>query len=188
MKKVCSILLALVLLIVPMAISVSAAGDLNANEQKIIAELSKEVTITGRTVSVPSEYVTQAKNYFKTIDVTDAQAEEILGYIAEGEKLVKSQKVVNSTTHFNTFEPAVNSKILDLGKKAVAVTGGVLVYDGKNVTITNAEGKVVFDAAPIVKQTGAEVDFTAIVLATIAVVAILGAAIVVAKKKALFVK
>ena len=85
-------------------------------------------------------------------------------------------------------EPAVNSKILDLGKKAVAVTGGVLTYDGKNVTITNAEGKVVFDAAPVVKQTGAEVDFTAIVLAAIAVVAMLGAAIVVAKKNALFVK
>lgn len=187
MKKICSILLALVLLIVPMAMSVSADGDLNANEQKIIAELSKEIKVGDDAFAVPAEYVTQAKNYFKTIDVTDAQATEILGYIAEGEKLVTSQKF-KGTTHFNTFDPAVNTKILDLGKKAVAVTGGILTYDGKTVTITNASNQVVFDAAPVVKQTGAEVDFTAIVLAAIAVVAMLGAAIVVSKKKALFVK
>ena len=188
MKKICSILLALVLLIVPMAISVSAAGDLNANEQKIISELSKEVTITGKKVTFPAEYVTQAANYFKTIDVTEEQAKEILGYIAEGEKLVTSQKVVHSITHFNNFEPAVNAKILELGKKAVAVTGGILTYDGKTVTITNAAGQIVFDGAPIIKQTGAEVDFTAIVLAAIAVISLLGIAVVVAKKNALFVK
>ena len=187
MKKICSILLALVLLIVPMAITASAAGDLNANEQKIITELKKEVKIGDKTFAIPKEYVTEAENYFKTIDISETQADEILGYIAEGEALIVAQNITG-TTDLKKLPADVKDEILQLGKDAVAVTGGTLTYDGNHVVIKNAAGQIVFDAAPIVKQTGAEVDFTAIVLATIAVVAILGAAIVVAKKKALFVK
>ena len=187
MKKICSILLALVLLIIPMTITASAAGDLNANEQKILTELKKEVKIGTKSFALPKEYITEAENYFKTIDVTDQEATEILGYIAEGEELIVAQNITG-TTDLKVLAPAVKSEILQLGKDAVAVTGGVLTYDGKTVTIRNAAGQIVFDAAPIVKQTGAEVDFTAIVLVALAVVAVLGAAIVVAKKKALFVK
>ena len=187
MKKICSILLALVLLIVPMTISVSAAGDLNANEQKIITELKKKLEIGDKTFSIPKEYVTEAENYFKTIDVTEAQANEIIGYIVEGEEILVAQNITK-TTDLKVLAPEVKKQILKLGQDAVAVTGGTLVYDGENVVITNAAGQIVFDAAPIIKQTGAEVDFTAIVLAAVAVIAVLGAAVVVAKKKALFVK
>ncbi len=187
MKKICSILLALVLLIVPMTISVSAAGDLNANEQKIITELKKEVKIGNKTFAIPKEYVTEAENYFKTIDVSDVQATEILGYIADGEELIVAQNITG-TTDLKTLPANVKDEILDLGKKAVAVTGGTLTYDGKHVVIKNAAGQIIFDAAPIVKQTGAEVDFTAIALAAAGILVVLGAAIVVAKKKALFVK
>ena len=187
MKKICAIVLALALLIVPMAISVSAAGDLNANEQKIITELKNELKIGDKTFAIPKEYVTEAENYFKTIDVSEAEANEILGYIAEGEAILVAQNITK-TTDLKVLSPAIKQQILKLGQDAVAVTGGTLIYDGENVVIKNAAGQVVFDAAPIVKQTGAEVDFTAILLAAFAVVAVLGAAVVVAKKKALFVK
>ena len=187
MKKICTVLLAIVLLIVPMAMSVSAAGDLNANEQKILTELKKEVKIGDKSFAIPKEYVTEAENYFKTIDVTEQEADEILGYIAEGEALIVAQNITG-TTDLKTLPGTVKDEILQLGKDAVAVTGGVLTYDGRTVTIRNAAGQVVFDAAPIVKQTGAEVDFTAIAIVAAAVVLVLGAAIVVAKKKALFVK
>ncbi|MBQ1186411.1 MAG: hypothetical protein IIX54_01825 [Clostridia bacterium] len=187
MKKICAVILALVLLIVPLTISVSAAGDLNANEQKIISELKKEVKIGEKTFAVPAQYVNQAENYFKTIDVTEAQAKEILGYIAQGEKLVVAQKIT-ATTDLKVLKDDVKSEILSLGQKAVAVTGGVLTYDGKNVTITDANGKVVFKNAPIIKQTGEQVDFTAIAIITLAAVTLLGASVVIAKKNALFVK
>ncbi|MBO5852566.1 MAG: hypothetical protein J6Q74_02015 [Clostridia bacterium] len=187
MKKICSILLALVLLIVPMTLSVSAAGDINANEQKIITELKKELEIGNKKFALPKEYVTQAENYLKTVDVNEAQANEIIGYIEDGEEILIAEKITG-TTDLKTLPVAAKQQILDLGKKAVAVTGATLTFDGKNVVIKNAEGKVVFDAAPVVKQTGAEVDFTAIALSVLAVVAILGGAIVVAKKKSLFVK
>ena len=187
MKKICAIVLALVLLIVPMTVSVSAAGDLNANEQKILAEFRKEVKIGDKTFAIPAEYVTQAENYYKTIDINDADAAKILDYIKQGEDIIVAQKIT-STTDLKVLKGEVTSKLLDLGKKAVALTGGVLTYDGKNVTITNAAGQVVFSAAPIVKQTGEQVDFTAIIIAAVALVALFGAAVVVAKKKALFVK
>ena len=187
MKRILTVLLAIVLLIVPMAMSVSAAGDINANEQKILEELRTELKIGNKTFAVPKEYVTEAENYFKTIDVTEAQATEIIGYIVEGEEILVAQNITK-TTDLKVLAPEIKKQILKLGQDAVAVTGGVLIYDGKNVVITNAAGQIVFDAAPIIKQTGAEADFTAIIIAAAAVVVLLGSAIVVAKKKALFVK
>lgn len=187
MKKICAILIALVLLIVPMTISVSAAGDINANEQKVITALSEKVTIDGKTFKVPKEYITQASNYFKTIDMTEAQATEILGYIKEGKEIIVDQKITG-TTNLDTFAAATKQEILELGKKAAAATGATLTFDGEKVVVKNAAGQEVFNAAAIVKQTGIEVDFTSIAIIVSSVVALLAFSLVVAKKSGLFVK
>lgn len=187
MKKICAILIALVLLIVPMTLSVSAAGDINANEQKVITAISEKVTIEGKTFKIPSEYITQASNYFKTIDMTEAQATEILGYLKEGKEIIVAQKLT-STTNLDTLSAATKQEILELGKKAAAAAGAVLTFDGEKVVIKNAAGQEVFNAAAVVKQTGVEVDFTSIAIIAASVVALLAAAIVVAKKSGLLVK
>lgn len=188
MKKILAILLAIMVLVVPMTVCVSAAGDINANEQRILTELKKEIKINSKTFIVPKEYVNQAENYFKTIDVTEAQADEIIGYINRGVGILQTSNKVNGTTDLKVLVKADKEEILDLGKKAVAVTGGVLTYNGSTVNIKNAAGQTVFDSAPIVKQTGTDVDFTAIIIAAVAVITLLGAAFIVSKKNGLFVK
>ncbi len=187
MKKLCAILIALVLVIVPMTLSVSAAGDINADEQKVLDALSGEVTANGKTFAIPTEYITQASNYFKTIDMTDGQATEIIGYINQGKEIVKAQEM-SGTVNLESFTKEDKQAILELGKKAAATTGATLTYDGEKVVVKNASNQEVFNVAAIIKQTGAEVDFTTIAIVAGSVVALLGAAIFASKKSGLFVK
>lgn len=189
MKKILAVLLAIMILVVPMAICASAAGDINADEQRIITELKKEIKIKGNTFAIPAKYVTQAENYFKTIDVSATQADEIIGYINRGVNvLLSTTATIKGTTDLKVLPRADKEEILDCGKKAVAVTGGVLTYNGTTVNIKNAAGQQVFDSAPIIKQTGMEINFTAIIIAAVAIITLLGAAFVVSKKNGLFVK
>ena len=179
MKKLFAILLTAVLLLVPCAIGASAEGALNSYEQEVITLLSGSITKNGATFKIPVEYVNQAKAYFLTIDMTEAQKNEIVGYINEGAELVRAQ---------DSFPYAVKRQILELGQKACAVTGLNLVFNGatKNVVITE-NGTVVFENEAIVKSTGSA-DMTVAVAVSGIVLLVLGAAFVVAKKARLFVK
>lgn len=100
MKKFAAVLLAMIL-VVALAVSVSAAG-INESEQKVLDELSSKVEIGNGYYMIPTEYVNQAENYFNTIDMTPQQADEIIGYIQQGEKIM----IDNAATSFNmlTYE------------------------------------------------------------------------------------
>ena len=182
MKKVFAILLVIALLVVPMSLSVSAEGAINAEEQRIMEALKSTVVVNGVEFKIPENYVTQAENYFKTCDATKAQADEIIGYIEEGKKIVKDSNV-KKTSDLKVLPQKDKQTILDLGKKACAVVNATLTYDGKNVTIVaNATGDQVFDAAPIIKTTGADSDFSVMAIVVSSVVVLLGAAFVASKK------
>lgn len=189
MKKIIAIILTVMVLVVPFTVSVAAAGAINTDEQRILDVLRTEVKVNGKTFTVPVEYVNQSENYFKTIDVTKEQADEIIGYINRGIGILEMSKKLNATTEdLKILVRADKKEILELGKKAVAVTGGVLTYNGSTVNIKNADGKTVFDSAPIVKQTGLEVDFSSIIIAAVSVITLLITAFVVSKKNGLFEK
>lgn len=187
MKKICSILLAIILLAVPMTIGALADGNINPSEQKILDELSKEVQINGHSFIIPKDYVNQASNYFKTIDLTESQALEVLGFIKQGEELLLKQDI-NTAEDVKKLPVPVKQEILNLSAKAILVTKGSLSYDGRDVTLKNEAGQVVFDNAPIIKQTGAQTDISIFVFAFFGVIAILSVAAIVAKKAALYVK
>ena len=182
MKKVFAILLVIALLVIPMSLSVSAEGALNAEEQRILDALKSTVTVDGVEFHIPDNYVTQAENYLKTHDVTKAEADEIIGYIDEGKEIVKNSDL-KKTSDLKVLPQKDKQAILDLGKKASAVVEATLTYDGKNVTIVaNDSGATLFDAAPIVKTTGADGNFSMIAIIASSVVVLLGAAFVASKK------
>ena len=182
MKKVFAILLVIALLVIPMSLSVSAEGALNAEEQRILDALKGTVTVNGVEFHIPDNYVTQAENYLKTHDVTKAEADEVLGYIDEGKEIVKNSDL-KKTSDLKVLPQKDKQAILDLGKKASAVVEATLTYDGKEVTIVaNNSGETLFDAAPIVKTTGADSDFSVMAIVISSVVVLLGAAFAVSKK------
>ncbi len=187
MKKIIAVVIAVLLLTLPMSLSAFAAGEINESEKNILDELYEKVAINGKKFIVPTEYVVQAENYFKTVDIDPTQAAEIITYIDQGKEILINSDI-KSTTDLKVLPVPDKQKILDLGKKAVAVTGGTLVYDGSHVKITNSQAQLVFDSAPIIKQTGVEADFTAVIIAASAVAVLFGAAVVVAKKRGLFAK
>ena len=187
MKKLAIIVLAIALLIIPMSISVSAeSAAINEFEKKVLEALDENVKVGGKTFHLPQEYVTQAENFLKTIDMTEAQADEILEKIADSKEIIIENNVTSSTD-LEALPTEAKQAILANGKAASAVVDAELTYNGTNVTVTH-DNTPVFEDAPIIKVTGAEVNYTAILLAAAAVITMLVAGFAVASKKGLLSK
>jgi hypothetical protein len=138
------------------AFSVSAEGTINAPEQAILEKLQTVYKVGDKEYIIPVEYVNQARNFFLTVSVTEAQSDEIIGYIENGIKILDSQ-VENfgaGDVNFDRFEHSAKAEILTLGQKATQVVGLKLVYSCGLVTITDSAGKLVFSGAAIIKVTG----------------------------------
>ncbi len=187
MKKLAVIILAIALLIVPMSISASAAdAAINEFEKKVIESLDENVKVDDLIFHIPQEYITQAENFMKTIDMTEQQANEILALIKECKDIVVAGHI-HSTSDLKVLPQSEKQKLLDKGQAAAAVVDAVLTYDGADVKVTYG-GTTVFEDAPIIKVTGADTDYTALVLSVAGVVVALAAAAVVASKKGLLAK
>ena len=186
MKKVIAILLSLMLVVIPMSITASATA-INADEQRVIDCLSQKAEVNGKKFIVPKNYVTQAENFLKTIDATKAQANEIISCVEEAIDILQASDLTK-TSDLKVLPYEDKAQILALGKKAAQAVDCVLIYNGKNVVVTNAKGETVFDDAPIVKTTGVDFDYTSIVVTVAAITLIVAAAFVVSKKSGLFVK
>lgn len=189
MKKLAVIILAIALLMVPMSLSASAASSINTNtyEQAVLDALNEEVKFSsGKVFSVPDDYINQAENFLKTIDMTETASKTILDKIADSKQLIIENEF-DSTSDLEILPIAVKQQILDNGKDAAAAVGAVLVYDGDHVVVTYGNDTV-FNDDPIIKVTGAETDYTAIILSVAGLVAVLVAVAAVASRKGLLAK
>jgi len=198
MKKVLAILFSALLVFSVFAISASAAGTLGTNEQKVIDFLGSKETynVGGKdfTFKIPTNYVNQAKAYFAGTegDITPEQADNIIDFVKAGEALVKetleadASYLKGDTVDFVHFPTATRKSILDKGQKACEVVGLSLVFDGEHVVITDASGAVRFDDDAIIKTTGADFNYTALIFVCGAFMVVVAGALGVAKKARLF--
>lgn len=154
MKKLSAILIS-ALLVAVSAVSAFAAG-INSNEQAVLDELSKGVSMSGGVMYIPDEYVNQAESYFNTIDMTAEESEEIIAVIKQGENFLENSGASNIRDL--TFEQ--KQVLLSYGEKAVGVLGMAMSYDfsAKVLTIYGADGYVAFSAAPSLTEDGAIVE------------------------------
>lgn len=143
MKKFISLALVL-LLAVATAVPAFAAGGINENEQRVLDVLSQTVRIGDTDFIIPVDYVNQAENYFNTIDMTAAQADEIIGHVNEGKQYFLS----TGATDFKGLTYEDKLQIISYGQAAVAVLGMTLTADfsDNTVTIVDAQGNVAFSA------------------------------------------
>ncbi|MGI6264625.1 MAG: hypothetical protein ACOYJY_04060 [Acutalibacteraceae bacterium] len=181
MKKLVSVLLVAVLTLAVLCVGVSAEAGLNSAEESVIAKLNTQVVnASGNTVFIPASYVNQAQNFFvSSVDMTDAQAEQINAIIDKGIAIVKA----NSGTDIAAYPYEAKAQILRYGQEAVAVLGMTLTYDGTNVVIVDANGKVAFSDKPILKTTGSTTPSAIPAAAVAAVLVVVMAAGVVSTKK-----
>lgn len=188
MKKLLSAVL-VVMLLVMSVFSVSAAGDINDYEQKILDLLSTKVEVGQSHAEIPAEYIAQAKSYFMTLDITQPQSEEIIKILTDG--IETGKKALEDAEHhgkhivsLKDFEQAEKEHILECGQEACEVINLTLTYvpaDNHVEIVENATQKMVFVDDAIIKTTGS--DSVLPIALTIGSVVILMAVAFVFKKR-----
>ena len=202
MKKLSAILVAL-LLVATTAVTAFAAG-INANEQAVLDELGKSVTMNGVEMVIPDSFINQAESYFNTIDMTEDQSKAIVAAIGEGIDFLSNSKAAN----ISKLTYAQKQDLLAIGKKAADAVELTMSYDNakRELIIKTAKGDTVFSAFPelvaksgsstpskpgsnannnnVIKPTGAEANFAGFAtVGTVAIVLVAGSALYLVKTK-----
>ncbi|MBQ8133900.1 MAG: Ig domain-containing protein, partial [Clostridia bacterium] len=99
----------------------TAASTINDNEQKILDEASKSLTINNQEKKIDPSIITQAKAYFETVDVTDEQATAVLEKLADFKSYVEKTGLYRfseySKTQINEFLTKSTAVVAPLGLK-----------------------------------------------------------------------
>ncbi len=201
MKKMTAILVALMLAAMT-AVTAFAAG-INAAEQAVLDELSTSVTMQGKEMSISADYINQAENYFNTIEMTDDESAQIIAIIKEGENFLAN----SGASNIEDLTYAQKEQLLGYGQSAVGVLGMTMSFDktSKILTIYAPDGSVAFSAVPTlvsgsgsssnngstgvvdgntIKTTGADVNFSGIIVVSAAAVLLMtGGALYLVKSK-----
>ena len=82
MKKLASLLVVAVLLVVSMVPAFAASG-INDYEKKLIDYVQTAYVVDGKTITVPQEYITALENVFTSVDLTEEQYNEIKAILDE---------------------------------------------------------------------------------------------------------
>ncbi len=190
MKKLLSAVLVIMLVMISV-FSVSAAGDINDNEQEILDLLSTKVEVGESHAEIPAEYIAQAKSYFMTIDISDTQADEIIAILKDG--IETGKKALEDAEHhgkhiisLKDFTQAEKEHILECGQKACEVIDLTLTYvpaDNHVEIVENSTGKPVFVDDAIIKTTGSD-SVLPLAIVGASVVILMVAAFVIKKREA----
>ncbi len=189
MKKFTAILVALMLAAMT-AVTAFAAG-INAAEKAVLDELSASVTMQGKEMSISADYINQAENYFNTIEMTEDESSQIIAIIKEGKNFLAN----SGASNIADLTYSQKEQLLGYGQSAVGVLGMTMSFDktSKTLTIYAPDGSVAFSAVPTlvsgsgsgsssnngstgvvngntIKTTGADVNFSGIIVVSAAAV------------------
>ena len=143
MRKISALVVAAAM-VVAASDSTMAAG-INSAEQSVLDELNKTVKMNGTTMAISDSDINSAKNYFNTIEMTDAQASKVVNAIKKGEALLDGSKVSN----IEGLSWSDKNTLLSYGQEAVSAVDLTMTYDvsNKKVVIKDANNNVVFENA-----------------------------------------
>ena len=161
MKK--RISLAAVALAIVAASSMTAfASGINANEQAVLDKLSSTtVNYKGRTLSLPSSYLNQAKNYMYTVDLTADQCNRIIALIDE------AKAIMTNSGSKGISDADVKSQVLAKANQIASILNMSVTQEqtdqGSKYTLKDSDGNVAFSASPKVDlEAGTLVDGTVV--------------------------
>lgn len=197
MKKVLAILI--VMALVAMLPLTAFAAGLNEFEKEVLDVLKGSVQLdNGKSYKIPAQYITKAQNYFlsEDCDMTEQEADAIIGYINTGKAIVKAEAENASGKSFELKDlpQGARNEILNLGKAACAEVDLELTYNGRNDTVVitkTGSTTPIFQSDAVIKTTGqaVTVDATFVcVVVAICLVLSTGAMFVISKKNGLLEK
>ena len=113
MKKIVSGLIALIAVILFVGPSAHADGAITADEQRILSELDKGVTVGGKTFNIGASERAQAENFLKQNDVSADKVNGVVAQIQKARSLVESSGL--DVSNINSIEALI--KALPLSTK-----------------------------------------------------------------------
>ena len=136
--SVCSLVAALT---AAASVTASAAG-INAAEQRILDELHTTVTMQGMQKSLPASYINQTENYLNTVELTDAEADEIIS----GIEATKAYLTSTGAANYDGMTDAQIDQFFALCQKTVDPIELTITYQKSNrvVSIVDKNGTTVF--------------------------------------------
>ena len=198
MKKTASVLL-MILMVAMLCVTAFAATGLNANEQAVIDKLEANKTVSKNSWSftVPEGYINAVKNYLiSSYDMTAQQSTAVNAYIDSGIQIIKAdadyQNFTGAEFKLSDMSQAARTQVIALGQQICAEMALTLSYSANTgkVTISDANGALVYDNTAVIKTTGEEFVLTAgkLAAAIAVVMAAASVAMLATAKKGLLVK
>ena len=193
MKKVLAIVMTAVM-VLGLCV-VSFAGEITANEQKLIDYCSKEYQTkeNGVYIKLPADYAAKANSYLMMVDITDEQFAAAEVQIKALENLIRTELSVSATVQTLKLEEVSDdfyNKTLDIFKNLDA---SVVISSDFDRTDPNTTGTVVLrsntDSSALVYIFGqpapaAGVNLPVVITCSVlAVVAVLAVAFFIARKR-----
>ncbi|MBO1305428.1 hypothetical protein JZO70_04610 [Enterococcus sp. 669A] len=172
MKKLVSVVLAVMAVLLLAVPSANADGAITADEQRILTEMDKGVTVSGKNFGFAASDRAQAENYLKQHDVSTANVDAVVGYIQQARSIAAAQNVnvanINSLPELiKAFPRDVINQLKNIVTSAAHVLGLSVTFSPGSVTITEPAGNngsttttkaktnTVYASGSAVKQTGA---------------------------------
>lgn len=200
MKKIVSGLIALIAVVLFVGPSAHADGAVSADEQRILSELDKGVTVGGKTFNIGAAERAQAENFLKQNDVSADKVNDVVAQIQSARSLVEASGL--DVSNINSIEALIKAlplntknQLKDIITKAANVLGLTITFypGGYSITqpgsgsagstsgSTKPASSTVYTSGGAVKQTGITHLSSAISFASLLLVA--AGAFVVGRKK-----
>lgn len=132
-----------------------AITGLSAAESRIMEKIKVGAEINGVTRTIPAAYLNQVENELikNKVDITDEQAEIILGKIEEAQDILRTLNIKDLNDINNT--EAVLRLLTLIDEAASAANYKVSINLAKmSVNVVNPEGEMIFFASNTINQTG----------------------------------
>lgn len=187
-KRIISIVLTFVI-VASLSVNVFASNGINNAEQRVLDKLNSGIQYgtASYTVNFPQDAINAANTYFITYDMTEDQADQIIGDINAAQARAETENI----SSLGQLSGSTKSYILDKATDAAAVVGLKLTYTNGVITITDANGNVLYSYSfasgngigtnnGVIKATGSNVDVTTagVVVASILVLIAVGAVLI----------
>lgn len=200
MKKIVSGLIALIAVILFVGPSAHADGAITADEQRILSELDKGVTVGGKTFNIGASERAQAENFLKQNDVSADKVNGVVAQIQKARSLVESSGL--DVSNINSIEALIKAlplstknELKNIITEAANILGLTITFypGGYSITqpgsassstvtgSTKPSSSTVYTSGGAVKQTGITHLSSAISFASLLLVA--AGAFVVGRKK-----
>jgi len=199
MKKIVSGFIALIAVILFVGPSAQADGAITADEQRILSELDKGVTVGGKTFNIGASERAQAENFLKQNDVSADKVNVVVEQIQSARALVEASGLDVSNIHsiealIKALPLNTKNQLKDMITKAANTLGLTITFYPGGYSITQpgsassstatgstSSGSTVYTSGGAVKQTGVTYLSSAISFASLLLVA--AGAFVVGRKK-----